>query len=559
MKNSTKKHLLLLVAIIALMSAVLFAMPMTSAASCECETPVLVDGETIQPTCTEQGYTEVKCSVCNTVVGKKDVKDAVGHSYGDWTFETSGDNSEYNKLRKCERCSTVHYEYEGDARAVYYIVTYVNPWDTATQDDLGYTKLAKTYQDEYLTFEDSEDMDNVYQGKLYVLKGATAEYLGKTPYREKDKAYGKYDFIGWTYDAEGKNAYDVKNAITANTTLYAQFAGDSEVFYYVTFFKENGAAISKELTVRHGNGIDDTNIIPLTAKEETVSTVYTFDGWDIDISAIYASTGVMATYTDVPQKYDIKFYKYDGTPYKTEDGTTDIVSTCDYGKSSLVTEGFIVNPELLERDKDLRYIYSWTGEWALKNRPTFIAIDKEGKLTLPDGTDPDVEYVEVTPVYNKRIRVYELNITLVFPDEVAENAVAFYGDNTTVQVTADGQYYGGYGSIVKDPVTGLSSIQYSCNVSYSSSYQIVATTYDDKYIGQATSIFLNESGPTQVIVNMAKNETGERCGCICHNAIFRGLWARILNLIYNIFGRKIVCCDDMYATLGDLLAYTINQ
>ncbi len=545
MKNSTKKHLLLLIAIIVLMSAAIFAMPMASAASCDCDTPVLVEGETINPTCTTDGYTELICSNCGTLVGKTEPKDALGHSYGEWIFETSGDGSEYNKYCQCERCNTVHYELTGENKAVYYKVTYVNSYAVATYEDLGYTKLAETFQDEIMSFSDSETLENVYKGEYFVKSGDAAQYIGKTPYRYKDRDFGEYKFIGWDDAAALTN-------VTANTTVKAVFEGNAEVYYYVTFFDDTGVVLSKELSVRHGSPVDDSKIRPMAKKDATVSTVYTFGGWDADISAIYGNAGINATYTSVPQRYTYVFYKYDGTPFYSEDGTTALKETCDYGGRTEV--GLGISAEDIARPADLSYVYEWSGQWQLKNRPGCI-IDLN-YLTVPEGTDIAVKTVELTPVYNKRVRTYDLTVVLSFPEEIAENSVAFYGDNTTIQVTANGQYYGGFGKIVRDPITGQSTIQFTCQVVYSNAYQITARTGDDKYIGEATSIFLNEYGPTKVTVHMAKNDTGERCGCICHNVIFRGLWARILNLIYNIFGRKIVCCDDMYATLGDLLAYT---
>ena len=50
-------------------------------------------------------------------------------------------------------------------------------------------------------------------------------------------------------------------------------------------------------------------------------------------------------------------------------------------------------------------------------------------------------------------------------------------------------------------------------------------------------------------------EHQSRCRCICHNSFFRGIWVRVLNIMYRLFKIEYVCCYDMYATIGDLLAY----
>lgn len=545
MKTSTKKYLTLVFAIVMLMTAMVFAVP-ANAAVCSCENPVLVDGEVIAPTCEDEGYTESVCSVCGAVVGKTDIKAPLGHSYGDWTYEENGDH--YNKMRVCEReypqadgswkkCGAVHYEvyeeYPGTEKVVYYKVRYINPYKTAAELDLGYTKLATAWEDEIL-FE------------CYVRRGTTPDYMGKTPTRAKDKDFGAYNFTAWS---------PALSDITANIDTYAVFTG-RDTYYTVTFYSEPGVAASKALSVAHGKGIDDSEIKGRVNKESTVSTVYKYIGWDKDINAIYGNASIYAVYEEIPQRYLFGFYTYDGNAFRSENGEA-LRETCNYGGSTAV--GKSITAAQIERPADLTYIYEWSGKWQLKNKPGVII--NLNNLTVPAGTDPEVEEVQLTPVYNKRLRMYDLEITLAFPDDVPYDVYSEYGNSTVVQVTnAAGQLVASGETTVQYKEIGGARVPYivfTKPVYYSTSYHITAVTYDYKYNAEIDSRYVADYGPTKVTLNMGLNPDFEtKCGCICHNTLLRPLWARILNIIYNIFGKKIVCCDDMYATLGDLLAYT---
>ena len=64
--------------------------------------------------------------------------------------------------------------------------------------------------------------------------------------------------------------------------------------------------------------------------------------------------------------------------------------------------------------------------------------------------------------------------------------------------------------------------------------------------------------PTMTTIYLKQYEDpdhgGSNCHCICHSFL-GGFWISILNMIYRLFGRKIVCCYDMFATHGDRLIY----
>ena len=60
--------------------------------------------KTVQPTCTEQGYTEYTCTRC-THSYKDSYKQALGHAFGDWVTVDATVTKEGTKTRKCKSCS----------------------------------------------------------------------------------------------------------------------------------------------------------------------------------------------------------------------------------------------------------------------------------------------------------------------------------------------------------------------------------------------------------------------------------------------------------------------
>ncbi len=95
-------------------------------------------------------------------------------------------------------------------------------------------------------------------------------------------------------------------------------------------------------------------------------------------------------------------------------------------------------------------------------------------------------------------------------------------------------------------------------------YNITVVSPNEKYYaekGIVWSVFKamydnNENIIMDLSLNKEYSEEHQsRCRCICHNSFFRGIWVRVLNIMYRLFKIEYVCCYDMYATIGDLLAY----
>lgn len=81
----------------------------------------------------------------------------------------------------------------------------------------------------------------------------------------------------------------------------------------VTFVNDDGTILEVQYVDNNQYAIDpvtrDDNPIPIPKKKETVSTEYTFAGWDTDLSAtrIGAPRTVRATYTESTREYTVKY------------------------------------------------------------------------------------------------------------------------------------------------------------------------------------------------------------------------------------------------------------
>lgn len=80
----------------------------------------------------------------------------------------------------------------------------------------------------------------------------------------------------------------------------------------VTFINDDGTVLEVQYVDNNQYAIDpvtrDDNPIPVPIKESTVSTEYTYIGWDVDLSVrIDRPTTIRATYSGSPRKYTVKY------------------------------------------------------------------------------------------------------------------------------------------------------------------------------------------------------------------------------------------------------------
>ena len=182
-------------------------------------------------------------------------------------------------------------------------------------------------------------------------------------------------------------------------------------------------------------------------------------------------------------------------------------------------------------------------------------------ITLPaDILDYDQthSYIEVVPQYRKVARLYDLNVYVTYDDDLN-----YHPEEIDIQVTdADGNPIGVATLTNKDIVPGTENLRTPTykkvfKVKYSPSYRVVATSKN--YKGERTPVFTiegeayNDYKPGGCTILMTRI-AGDPCGCICHG-IFKPVWVGILNILYNLFKAEFVCCDDMFANIGDALAY----
>ncbi len=145
MKN--KAFILLPISAIALVSCnITFNFPIKSDSNDQVSSSYINDGSTssegshswittlYEPSCEKDGYTLYKCMICGTEE-KRDIVDALGHSWGDGTLLNEGDCSHKSKYyHACTRCGKVE-EYEGEYGSHDYETITIEP--TCTED--GYT------------------------------------------------------------------------------------------------------------------------------------------------------------------------------------------------------------------------------------------------------------------------------------------------------------------------------------------------------------------------------------------------------------------------------------
>ena len=465
-------------------------------------------------------------------------KPALGHSWGEWQYEASGDV--FYKYRQCERCKIKEYEVdENNKRVEYYQVTFVNPWATDKYETLnnGRTKLAISYKEEVI-------------GKTYVTKGQTAEYEGDTPIREADRAYGAYNFEGWTADkANNGNAVASIANVTANTTVYAKLVNGKDVYYRVVFFNADGTRLTDEQVILHGHAAQYPWDNPTMGRN--MFTKFTFKGWDYDIEHIYNAlfennNGIKAVYDEEMKQYKVVYHGYD----EREVIDSEVVR---YG-DQLVKNNFTGNEASLNKPADRTYLYSFSG-WRMSNG---YAMDFRGGFTIPTSWAP-YEYVEGNEDIEGATDMQK-GIVHLYP--------TYYQKKIMYPITVIGLDIGGLdvpeGSLVQVfeqggqlVTTGRMKADGTCdfNLEYGV-YRICINSGDDAGFSNYFDVADRSGVPVVVSVKASEdiNHPAEKCTCICHSFL-SGIWITFHNIIYRLFGKKIVCCYDMYAIHGDKLVY----
>lgn len=551
MKRTMKKSLVLICVIL----AAVLVMSFGSFAASDCGDGNHKEGKRIvEATCTTAGYTETYCTVCGKLFSTNVTESALGHDYIDADYYYTKNGDSFLKKRDCNRCDFIEVD-----SGKYYSVEFLNPWVTASVcDEITYVDLAESWKTEQTALK-------------YVLDGETVSADGLWTYRQKDKAFGTYKFAGWSKKVvdSGKftaeTLFDLSTPITANTTLYAAFTGVEDVHYTVRYVNADGERASKDFEVYHGKKADDSLFQPqgtdengkviyanaLTMKEDN-HRYYTFDRWNIDINHIYGPVSIKAIYNAHDKVYEYVFLNYKGEEIATEEVA--------YGTAS-VYSGDADFEALMERPKDRTYIYAWMGDFSVQgqNHTTNIST-LTPHMSAKDTRYKDDQYYKPTylvPRYSQRLVEYVFNLTCVIPE--SEHDKEDYLDALIVQIVDD------KGQLVASGRTSNvgGKAVFKTKLRDSQYYIVTAVSEDEKYHAEKTidRKFIYDLTYTEInaTINLEISEDylkGLNCTCIHHNTLIRPIFVRILNILYNLFNVKYVCCDDMYATLGDVLAYT---
>ena len=401
-------------------------------------------------------------------------------------------------------------------------------------------------------------------------------------YRMPDKEYGEYKFAGWSLEeteAKSSVSVPVEGMTKADYVAKAEFAGLTNVTHTITFFTEKGDTIyviNGSNAITHGATLDDILIDEIKTKEplkaDNIEYKYTFDYWTLlDIignfdlkQPIYGDVKLKAHYTETLKRYQLKYIDRHGKAVGND--LTDFVNIAGFGTVEREKPDNAIeikkNPSKYGVEAsyfDAAYEYNFTGNWLIKGRENAL-IDIE-HITLPaDILDYDQthSYIEVVPQYRKVARLYDLNVYVTYDDDLN-----YHPEEIDIQVTdADGNPIGVATLTNKDIVPGTENLRTPTykkvfKVKYSPSYRVVATSKN--YKGERTPVFTiegeayNDYKPGGCTILMTRI-AGDPCGCICHG-IFKPVWVGILNILYNLFKAEFVCCDDMFANIGDALAY----
>lgn len=562
-----------------------------------------------EPTCTEIGGSGYICTDCEYIDYKKEtIKEALGHDMSAWYFMPQENGKYYYHMRNCGRdgCDYTEYEYLDEAstdKAIYYKVDYVNEWkatDFYTTED-G-TSLAYPDEDKATKYTSSTVT-------VYVKSGEEAVYGEATPVRAKTKAYGRYEFTGWDKASELKS-------VTKNITTTAQFKGVS-VTYYVNFgsaytsTKPNEGEIIKQTYqyVAHGETIQFNPAqycIPQHPNKSNPNYNYCFNGWNLKYCPdyekplvddeskdytygdaikeveIYQNHEITAKYEATPKHYKVIFHdEYGNVIYNGEENGVIF----EYGKTpSFVPE--IVLKNSVAEDTDPNDFYdckSYYYSFGLKNGKEMRWKDKNGEavdvnsLIVPSGTaeyDPESEKIEYLEdedkgiihlypniIHNAKTYTMKLVVMDIDGETPAEGATVtisdIVADNEANHLIGSPYTLDEHGSTILSLPYGeskggqLGIAVYNINVSLNGRKAIGVIT--DTHMAKAVE------GETPIIelklVEPEGDEATTGCTCICHSFL-GNIYITFLNVVYRLFGIKIVCCYDMYARHGDKLVYT---
>ena len=170
---------------------------------------------------------------------------------------------------------------------------------TETGDKIYYAKWEAR---EYTIKFKNEDGKELQSSK--VAYGETPSYEGEEP-TKSSTADKTYTFKGWSPEIA---------KVTGDATYTATFE-EATREYTVKFKNEDGKELQSS-KVAYGETPSYEGEEP--TKPSTIDKVYTFAGWDKEITSVTGNVIYIATYEEEQRKYTITFQDYDGTVLETK-------------------------------------------------------------------------------------------------------------------------------------------------------------------------------------------------------------------------------------------------
>lgn len=184
--------------------------------------------------------------------------------------------------------------------------------------------------------------------------------------------------------------------------------------YLVTFKNWDGTVLHTEYVDRNDDVADPVTAGTIAAptRDSTVSTIYTYSGWDNELTGIIAPRTLTAQYTETPRQYTVKWYSTTGIVMDTQ--------TVDYGSEAIYSG---TTPE--RTDEEAQAVYYLFKGWDkstgyIKGDTNVYALWERGELPAENTQLKDMTATQIYAVIksNKASNYFSLkdrtNVTLGF-------------------------------------------------------------------------------------------------------------------------------------------------
>ena len=260
--------------------------------------------------------------------------------------------------------------------------------------------------------------------------GETPSY-GATPTRESSAEF-HYTFKEWSPSV----------VATTDDVTYTATYTETKREYPITFKNEDGTVLLMS-DFKYGAMPSYSGSTP--QKEQTETEVFTFAGWNVELSPVTGEAEYVATYTSAPREYTITWVNYDGEVLKTDAVAYNTTPTYD--------------GETPRKPKDTQYRYEFAG-WSPEIVP--VTVDAEYMATY----NP----IELPPVADLKIVTSGCDVkqSFVFSVESLDDA---YFAPIEVAIIGNGE------AVIKELPTGRYAVTEETNWTwrYGNSYEKTIT------------------------------------------------------------------------------------